>query len=261
MPYLTYEEKKIYYEVHGKGHPLILLNGMMMHHGSWYPFLNALKDFQVIILDFLDQGRSDIMETSYDLETQLAVLEALVAHLKLVDITLVGVSYGGMIAQKYAVKHPLKALMLFNTVMQVTPWMKTLGKTWQLALKASPEMFYQVAIPTVYSHVFYNKHPVWMQEEKERLLKLFQPSFLSRVDRLIESIYGFNLYHQLKHIQVKTLVVGSELDRVTPYEETQMIAEQLDHGRFEIFYNCGHASVYEKSEPFIQCVKSFLAEL
>ncbi|MDO4778059.1 MAG: hypothetical protein Q4A42_00715 [Tissierellia bacterium] len=50
----------IYYEVHGEGEPIILLNGIMMSTLSWQEFIEPLtKNNRLILLDFFNQGQSD----------------------------------------------------------------------------------------------------------------------------------------------------------------------------------------------------------
>ena len=59
MAYFDFEGKSIYYELHGEGRPLLLLNGIMMSCGSWAEFVEPLSaQNQLILLDMLDQGRS-----------------------------------------------------------------------------------------------------------------------------------------------------------------------------------------------------------
>jgi len=50
MPYLNLKEgAKIYYEVHGKGEPVLFLHGIMMSTLSWLPFIPELsKRFKLI---------------------------------------------------------------------------------------------------------------------------------------------------------------------------------------------------------------------
>ncbi len=54
MSYLSHNGSKIYYEVHGEGEPLILLNGIMMSTVSWKAFVPVLKENnKLILMDFM----------------------------------------------------------------------------------------------------------------------------------------------------------------------------------------------------------------
>ena len=89
MPYIQHNGKNIYYEVHGEGEPLVILNGIMMSTRSWTMFLPELTTGnQVILMDFFDQGASDKVEPGYRHEAQVQVVETVVNHLKLEKINL-----------------------------------------------------------------------------------------------------------------------------------------------------------------------------
>ncbi len=106
MSYFKFNDKNIYFEVHGSGKTLIMLNGIMMSHLSWKPYLDILsKNRQVILLDFLDQGKSDKAAELYEHDTQVNLVRSLVNHLELSDFDLFGISYGGQVALQYAIKY------------------------------------------------------------------------------------------------------------------------------------------------------------
>lgn len=259
MPYFKHNGNELYYEVHGQGKPLIILNGIMMSHVSWQPFLKDLEAYQVILFDFYDQGQSHKMTKSYHHDLQVEALHTLVVHLNLKEVNVFGISYGAQIALQYAIKYPVEKLIIFNAALYTTPWLKDIGKAWQLAAETyNPELFFHVSIPYIYSHVFYTKHASWMNERKELLLDVFNKDFLDAMIRLIESSEDYDIRETAKKIKANTFIVGSEYDYITPADETKAIADQIKNSTFEVFYGCGHATMYEKSEPFIQCLKSYL---
>ena len=56
------DSKNIYYEIHGEGEPLVMVNGIMMSCDSWLPFKEVLSSrYKLVIFDMVDQGRSDKM--------------------------------------------------------------------------------------------------------------------------------------------------------------------------------------------------------
>ena len=63
----TLHGKKVYYEVHGKGKTLIILNGIMMSTASWKAFVDDFSaNNKVVLVDFFDQGQSARMNEPYD---------------------------------------------------------------------------------------------------------------------------------------------------------------------------------------------------
>ena len=102
MAFLEFRGKKVYYEIHGEQEQtLLILNGIMMSSASWQAFLPMLiKHQKVVLVDFFDQGKSDDLEGSYTQAIQVAVVHELISALKLTQVTLLGISYGGEVAMK-----------------------------------------------------------------------------------------------------------------------------------------------------------------
>ena len=104
MAEFIFEGKQIYYELHGGGRPLLLLNGIMMSCGSWAEFVEPLSaQNQLILLDMLDQGRSAKMTEPYDHSVQIRLVHALLDHLGLDKVCIAGISYGSEIGLEYAI--------------------------------------------------------------------------------------------------------------------------------------------------------------
>jgi len=264
MPHVQYNGKNIYYEVHGTGQPLIILNGIMMSTLSWAMFLPELtKENQVILLDFLDQGASDKMDSSYDHASQVAVVETVINHLKLEKINLLGISYGGQIAMHFAIKnkHLIDKLLLFNTTSYTSPWLKEIGRGWKKAAELrDKELFYQVTIPIIYAPEFYTKNVQWMEDRKEFLYQVFTDEFLDGIIRLIDSAESHDIRTSLKTLaDIKVLIVGSESDFITPEKDQQYIHNEISSSEFVVIKDCGHASMYEKPIQFLTLIKGFIA--
>jgi len=263
MPNLQHNGKNIYYEVHGEGKPLVMLNGIMMSTLSWAMFLPELtKNNQVILLDFFDQGQSDQLEHSYQQDVQVEAVKAVVDELNLENINLFGISYGGEIALQFAIKYGqvMDKLLLFNTTAWTNPWLCDIGKGWkQAAATGDGTFFYNVSIPIVYSPHFYTKHATWMNERKQLLKNVFTPSFLSAMTRLIESAEGYDVRDQLAQIEAKTLIVGSDHDFVTPAVDQQEIYQKIPEATYFEMKDCGHASMYEKPLEFTSILTGYLS--
>ena len=264
MPHIQYNEKNIYYEVHGEGEPLVILNGIMMSTASWAMFLPELtKENQVILLDFFDQGASAKINPGYQHATQVEVVETVINHLKLEKINLFGISYGGQIAMHFAIKnkHLINKLLLFNTTSYTSPWLKEVGNSWKKAATLrDKELFYQITIPIIYAPEFYTKNVQWMEDRKDFLYSVFTNEFLDGMIRLIESAESHDIRTHLKELDgIKTLIVGSEYDFITPDKDQQYIHNEISSSEFVVIRGCGHASMYEKPVQFLTLVRGFIA--
>jgi len=103
MPFVTNGEVNLYYEDQGTGDPVVLIHGWPLSGRSWEAQVPALiaEGHRVITYDRRGFGRSDQVWTGYDYDTLAADLDALIRHLDLRDITLVGFSMGGGEVARY----------------------------------------------------------------------------------------------------------------------------------------------------------------
>jgi pimeloyl-ACP methyl ester carboxylesterase len=102
MPFVTVGTEgstpvELYYEDHGAGRPVVLIHGWPLSGRSWESQVPALVDagYRVVTYDRRGFGRSSQPWTGYDYDTFTADLDALLTHLDLTDVALVGFSMGG----------------------------------------------------------------------------------------------------------------------------------------------------------------------
>ena len=109
---------EIYYEDHGSGLPVVLIHGYPLNGRSWERQERALlaAGYRVINYDRRGFGLSSEPTVGYDYDTFAADLNALLEHLDLTDVVLVGFSMGtGEVVRylgTYGSKRVLKAALL-----------------------------------------------------------------------------------------------------------------------------------------------------
>ena len=111
----------IYYKTFGRGKPLMLLHGGPgASHDYFLPYLTPLaRHYQLIFIDERGSGRSQTLDdvSGYTVENMVEDIEAVRQALGLGKISLLGHSYGGVVAQAYALKYQknLSHLILAST--------------------------------------------------------------------------------------------------------------------------------------------------
>jgi proline iminopeptidase len=111
----------IYYEALGRGAPLLIVHGGPgASHDYFLPYLLPLaRTNRVIFIDERGSGKSEKLEDpkGYTVENMVEDVEAVRAHLGLGKISLLGHSYGGVLAEAYAFKYQanLSHLVLGST--------------------------------------------------------------------------------------------------------------------------------------------------
>jgi pimeloyl-ACP methyl ester carboxylesterase len=133
---------KLYYEVSGSGPALLFAHGLGGNHLSWWQQVAHFAPHYTCVA-FAHRGfaPSDAIAGGPDAADYRGDLEALIDHLKLNDVRLVGQSMGGWTMLEYAIAHPqsVKALVLSSTHLaypqpyhtSVTYVSNDDGRTWQ----------------------------------------------------------------------------------------------------------------------------------
>ena len=116
MPEVKVNDIEMYYEVHGEGAPVMIINGFGGTSENWEsvsPLITDLsKHFKAIIQDNRGVGRSTISDKKVTIKLMAEDKVALLDKLGFEAAFFIGNSMGGMIAQEIALNNPEKVLGL-----------------------------------------------------------------------------------------------------------------------------------------------------
>ena len=115
---------KLNYSDYGKGKPVILIHGWPLSAEMWEYQINALVEagYRVITYDRRGFGKSSQPWDGYDYDTMTDDLKALIDHLDLKNITLVGFSMGGGEVVRYFSRYGGKDVIKAVLISSVTPF-------------------------------------------------------------------------------------------------------------------------------------------
>src|SRR4029077_4920628 len=118
----THDGIKLYYEVYGKGEPLLLVHG---NGGSISSFTaqidNFRKRYKVIAKDSRDQGKSGDSMDKITYEKMADDLAALLDHLQSGPVYVLGWSDGGIEALLLGMRHPEKVKKIASMAANLDP--------------------------------------------------------------------------------------------------------------------------------------------
>lgn len=263
MPYVEVDGVKIYYEVHGEGEPVALINGIFMSTDSWaFQTIALSKRYKVLLHDCRGQWRSDKPKEGYSLDQHSEDLKRLLEHLAVHKVNLVGTSYGGAIASTFALNYPelVKSLILITVPSQPHPSLRVLANRWLSACQTrDPEKFVSAWIRDVYSEEFLSKNWSVLWDTLTEAFNGFDYEagaiLLKYAGRFLEEN---PLVPRLKEINVPTLIIAAEKDALNPVKSAKMMHREIASSELHIIAGAGHGVVIEKHEEINRLILDFL---
>ncbi len=117
--FVKIEGGKLHYKIYGSGQPVLIINGGPGMNSDGFSSLAELlsDDYMAILFDQRGTGQSELQEVdskTVTMDLMLQDIEALRIHLKIEEWVILGHSFGGFLAQYYAVFHPdrIKGMIL-----------------------------------------------------------------------------------------------------------------------------------------------------
>jgi non-heme chloroperoxidase len=246
MPYVNVGKEnssdiELYYEDHGSGEPVILIHGYPLSGAAWEKQVPALLDarHRVITYDRRGFGKSSQPTVGYNYDTFAEDLQKLVTHLKLRSFTLVGFSMGGGEVARYLGKYGSQGVSQAVFIGSVPPFLlKTPdnpegvdGAVFEGIQKAVVADRY--AFFTEFFKNFYNTDVLLGKRVSEQAV---QASWnLAAGASATASLACVPTWHEdfredLKRIDVPTLVIHGDADRIVPISASGLRTAKLIKG-------------------------------
>ena len=126
--YVPVNGLKMYYEIHGKGEPVVLLHGSYMTiPGNWQEMIAALaKTRRVIAVEMQGHGRTADIDRDFSYDSLADDVAAMLDYLKIGKADLIGYSMGGGVAMNAAIRHPgnVRKVVSISAVFRHDGWVQ-----------------------------------------------------------------------------------------------------------------------------------------
>jgi len=243
----------------GQGRPVVFLHGLGWDHSLWHPTLTRLAPrYHAIAGDTRGHGGSDAPDEPYDIAMFAQDWAALLDALGLREVCLVGLSQGGMVAQRLAAERPdlVAALVLVATACHTDPAGEAkMEARLQAMAEAGPEAAAVVAAESIFS-------PGWRQArpgELARFIAWRKAMPAGPIAAATRAAFGMDLRPMLPGIAVPVLVVSGDADRLTPLAAQAEIAALIPRAGHSIVAGAGHIIPVEQPDTFVALLDGFLA--
>ena len=280
---------KIWTVSFGKGEPLFLIAGGPGNAHSYLRRFDSLSTTNTLIyFDGFGRGKSDTAKNviDYSLERDIEDLEILRKALGYSSISILGHSYGGVVAQGYAIKYPssVKHLILANSFHSYLMWQENCDnynreiktnypEVWEELIrvreegavssdKIHQEIYGRVPYGFLYSYNPENFRKINRKPYPNSMnIDLYYQMVGKDGDFLVASDIGnFDFRKQLKDLSMPILIFGGRYDRVAvPW---MMVKNKMycPQAKYVMFEYSGHQPQAEEPEATIDLIREFLSK-
>jgi 3-oxoadipate enol-lactonase len=264
MPQTEVNGIQIYYELHGpEAAPVLVLNnGIIMNAAtSWVFQTKTLSaSYRVLQYDCRGQGQSDHPEESYSMGQHAEDLAELLRVLDIEKAHILGISYGGEVAQAFALAYPelTLSLILADTVSEVGPELRLTIESWVDALNAGdPNAFFNATVPWNFSPDYIQNNQAILQAARERYGLLDFPAVI----RLCEAFFDVDFTQRLSELSMPVCIICGEKDLLKGMNYARRIQQEIPQAEMHILEGAGHASCWERPAEFNSVVLGFLSKV
>jgi pimeloyl-ACP methyl ester carboxylesterase len=277
----------IYYEIHGIGEPLLLIEGFGYSSWMWYKQIPELsKHYQVIAFDNRGVGRTDKPDCEYSMELLAHDAASLLSALGVDAAHVLGVSMGGFIAQELALRHPekVKSLILASTSMGegntlnrnskllngylklwgLLPGMvdingeaKISAPTHNYGLSQEDRILYGLSLSM--SKEYFRDHPEEIDSIVKQRLENAQPGYAWK--RQFTAGINFDSTERAQEIAAPALIITGSQDNIVSSESSIRLADAILGSKIKVVLGGGHLLFIERSDEFNELALGFLDEV
>jgi 3-oxoadipate enol-lactonase len=252
----------------GSGTPLVLIPGLQGRWEYMQPAVEALSSyFRVITFPLCGERSSKLdVDPKRGFDDYVAQVARALDGTNVHDAVICGVSFGGVVALRFAAAHPDRTIAL---VLASTP-----SPTFRLRRR---HQLYSRA-PWIFGPLFLAGSPWRLRAEmmaalpdsrarwgfRRSMLRTLigAPVSLSRMGSRARLMHGMNLHADCLRIAAATLVLTGEpgLDHVVPVDGSSQYARLIPNAREVVLERTGHLGSITRPDVFARLIRDFVQE-
>ena len=262
MPEIQLNAARLYYESRGEGPPVVLIPGFGNGLWIWFKQREELaRRFRVVAFDPRGVARSGGRDEAFTIAELADDVAALLDALGVESAHVLGASFGGFVAQEFALKYPERTRSLV------------------LACTSSGGGGHVSPPPETLAAIASTKGLNTEERVRENLLLAFSPEYLAReaeevehiarlraenpvpeyvYTRQLQAAVGFDAARRVGAIKVPTLVVTGDADVIVPPENSRNLAGAIPGAELRTVRGGSHTFFIERAAEFNRIVTDFI---
>lgn len=264
MPLAQVNDAELYYEIHGDGEPLVLIPGFGAGMWIWFKQVEELaKHFRVITFDPRGIARSNGGSEFSSMRRLAEDVEALLGALEVERAHIVGASFGGFVAQEFALAYPEKTITLalcctsYGGSGHVPPSAETLA-----AIASTKGLNTAERVRENLLLAFSPEYVTAEREEIERVIALREANYVPEQVYLyqLQAAVAFDASARVQEIEARTLVITGDADIIVPAQNSLNLAARIPRAELRVIEGGSHTFFIEKADEFNRALFEFIAK-
>jgi 3-oxoadipate enol-lactonase len=268
MPLVKVNDIEMYYEIHGEGPKLLCISGSFGDlRRKPNIFDSALAElFSILAFDQRGLGQTAKPDTQYSMADYANDAAGLLEVLGWDKAHVIGISFGGMVAQELAIRYPEKIEKL---VIAISSTGGKGGSSYPIHELA--ELSYEEGAKSWYPILDNRKDEAWQKENTEEFEKtigewtgfmedLFGKSGSEKrmgVMRQLETRIRHDTYDRIGPLRMPTLIIGGKYDSQAPVRNLKIMHSLIPGSMLE-FFEGGHMVFSQDPEAYEAVIMYFL---
>lgn len=240
---------------------IVFSHGFLMDHSMFDGQVEALKEhFNCVRYDQRGHGQSGVPKFDYEFNTLVDDAIQLIESLNVGAVHFVGMSTGGFVGVRIAIKRPdlLKSLVLMDTSANAESE-QALPK-YRLLMNVIRYLGWWPVAKTVMGILF---HPDFLNDATNKTLVQRWKSIITGHNKqgvldFGNAIFGRDdVLEQTPTITTPTAIIVGEADKATPKQYAEAMAERIQGSHLYIIPKAGHTAAIEKPQAVADAIKDF----
>ena len=263
MPKVKVGDINIYYEIHGKGEPLVIIDGRNMCHNLLYKHVPVYaREYKVISYDNRGVGKSDKPDIPYSLEMMAHDCVGLLDVIGKAKAHFMGYSMGARIAEEIALSYPERIISLVLAC-PIT-WSAELHNQPQppkaedkIRWDALPEdERVRLWLAGVFTEDFFKNNTKLMKKLVKIIKKGYGPPYAQ--DWHAHASNTYDNYRRLSQIKAPTLIIAGGADSTVTLDNIRLLKEKMPDAELAIMEKMPHLLMWEGFDEFNRIMLDFL---
>jgi len=262
VPKLILNNYEIYYEVQGKGTPILFLEGLGYSTWMWKYQNFCSNEYKCIYIDNRGVGKSTPLSHVYSTELFAKDAISVLNYLKINEVYVLGVSMGGFIAQELARIAPekIKGLILVSTSCGGKRSIPMSQDVYNEMTKTLSGESLKDKLKRTMSLAFTTDYLKKKEREFEDIIleRMNNPTDEKQLIFQSLSVLNFDICQENSKFDKPALIIAGMLDKVLPWINSILLFKSLPLSSLILFKNQNHLLFMEEHEIFNNKVIEFI---